>query len=399
MRREEWKYVALLTGLVLAVVGLELFGPKPVDWTESYVRDDTRPYGGRILYDLLPSLFPGVPVTPVERPPYLVLQDTSGGSSNYVFLTSTFAPDPAETKALLDYAARGNAVFVAAHEVKGDLADTLHLETRRRFDALLVGDPGGRDTLSVRLTASVLREAAYRYRPGTVRAFFSRFDTLRAVVLGMDGAGEVNFVRFEWGKGSVFVHALPLVFTNASLLDGENAHYAYAALSHLPVRPVRWDAYVKPGRAEAVTPLRFVLRDPSLRQAYYLTILAALVFIFFHARRRQRVIPVLPPPKNDTVAFVETIGRLYLEHGDHASLAAKKIAYFLAFVRNRFRLPTARLDEGLARQVSERSGVPFGEVRALFAAIAEVREQPKLSARALLRLSASMDAFYEQCRR
>ncbi|WP_457654451.1 DUF4350 domain-containing protein [Rhodocaloribacter sp.] len=399
MRREEWKYVALLAGLILAVVALELFGPKPVDWSESYVRDDARPYGARILFDLLPALFPNVPVTPVERPPYLVLRDTTRTGTNYLFLTSAFAPDPAEAKALLDFAARGNAVFVAAHEVKGLLADTLRLETSRRFGAILGAEPGARDTLAVRFTAPALRDAAYRYRAGTVRAYFSRFDTLRAVVLGADGAGEVNFLRFDWGEGAVFVHALPLVFTNASLLDGENARYAYAALSHLPVRPVLWDGYLKPGRTEARTPLRFILRDPSLRQAYYLALVTVLLFIFFHARRRQRVIPVIPPLKNTTVEFVETVGRLYLEHGDHANLAAKKITYFLDYVRTRLRLPTARLDDALIRQVSARSGVPLDEVRALFDAVAEARAQPKLSEKALLRLSARMDAFYEQSRR
>ena len=62
-------------------------------------------------------------------------------------------------------------------------------------------------------------------------------------------------------------------------------------------------------------------------------------------RRKQRYIPVVAKPKNDSLDFVKTIGRLYYDKGDHKNLSRKMGAFFLEHVRSRYKLPTGTLNE------------------------------------------------------
>lgn len=386
----------LLIVVALAlVVGAEMLAPEPVDWSPSYERHDTRPYASQILYDLLPQLFPRADLTSTDRPPYLVLRRLSPRSTaTYLFLTQELAPDEAETHRLLRFVRRGGTVFAAAEQFGEGLADSLELETAHRF-------PSARDSTMLHFTSPSLADARARFRLGIASARFSDFDTSRVHVLGTTGRGDVTYVRKNLGKGALYLSTTPRAFSNYALLNGGD-RYAYAALSHLPDAPgpLLWDSHHKPARTEASTPLRVVLTRPPLRAAYVLLVVAALLFAVFEGRRRQRPVPVVEPPRNETAGFVRTVGRLYFERGDHTNLAEKKIAHFLAYLRERLRLPTdGRLDRAFAEQVADRSGVPAEEVRTLCHEIAETQKRERLSENDLQELSRRLEAFYRKSQR
>lgn len=392
MNRSDRKYVAVLALLFAAAVAAQVLAPRPVDWSATYARDDTIPYGSRVPFDVLDDLL-GAPVTPVDLPPYLVLRDTLRRGSTYLFVTDAFAPDPAEAEALLAFAARGNTVFVAAHGYGGALADTLGVEVAGAPPVRLPG--GEADTLDrVRLVNPAFgRAASFAFREGTADRAFARVDTARTTVLGTAAGGAANYVRVPWGDGAFLLGTVPLAFTNYNLLEGGNAGYVAALLSYLPAQPVLWDEHHKPGRV-AETPLRYVLAEPALRWAYYVGLATLLLFVAFRARRRQRAVPVVPPLRNTTLDFVATVGRLYYQRGDHADLAAKKVAFFLDYVRTHLRLPTARHDAAFQEQLAARAGVPPATVRDVFDAIARVEGRRPLPEAELVHLARAIERFH-----
>ncbi len=65
-----------------------------------------------------------------------------------------------------------------------------------------------------------------------------------------------------------------------------------------------------------------------MRWAWFLALTLVVLYIIVYARRQQRAIPVVAPPRNATRDLVHTIGRLYWHKGDHADLARKMIAHF-----------------------------------------------------------------------
>jgi hypothetical protein len=331
----------------------------------------------------------------VEGPPYLRLRDEPEARAAYVFVADAFAPDAVEAGRLLDHVAGGGTLFVAAADITGRLADSLRLDVRARFGA----GPDSIGAARLRYLSPALGPAGgYPVRKQALKAYLVAFDTTRAAVLALDHRRAPVLVRQRYGAGRVVVSTTPRLFTNVHALDARSRPALWAALSQIPadVPRVLWDAHHKPGRIDAGTPLRYVLREPALRTAYGLVVAGVVLFFFVRGRRTQRVMPVVAPPENATVGFVETVGRLYYNQGDHADLARKKIRYFLDDVRTHLRLPTSPVDDDLLDRLAERAGVPRATVQQAFDAIAAARHADRLAADDLKRLSDRLEAVYAE---
>jgi hypothetical protein len=391
--------------LVVLFVVMTALQPQPHDWRPTYERASPQPLGAEVFFVLL-SEWMGAPVEPVDEPPFLRLADTTRTDRTYLFLTSTFAPDEAEARRLVRFAARGGTVFVAADEVAGLLADTLGLP---RAVAEPAGEAWGlfynwngfadrRDSL-LHLVNPALRApdpSGYRFPLAVARWDIEGLDPARTAVLGFDGDSLTTFVRVAVGEGQFLLASTPLAFTNAALVgEGDAAAYVGGVLGYLPAQPVLWDDYHKPFRAEAMTPLRVVLRVPALRWAYALVVVGTILFVLFRGRRWQRAVPVVAPPPNALVGFVGTLGRLYWQHGDRHGLVARKLRYFLDRLRSRLHLTDVDLSEETERRVVQRSGLPADEVAALFARFRRLRNDFAPDPKELVVLDRDLDHFYD----
>lgn len=389
--------VVLSLGIYILVQWLQ---PQPVDWTESYAADDTIPYGTYITRQLLPDLFPGQPITVGSRPLFGRTSADTADYSNAIFINSRFAPDKFEAGKLLDAAAAGLHIFIAARSIEGPLADSLQLKTASAPiispNQLIAAD----DSVHFTFTGvSYNRPGGWKFPSPLRYYYFSDFDSSDAGVLGRTEGGRVNYIRMRRGAGSFYLHTVPFVYTNYYMRHPRTAEYGFRALSHLPVRPTLWDKYYKAGRATSRSPMRYIVSQPSLRLAWITTIAGLLLFIFFRSRRRQRIIPTLPPPENSTVEFARTIGHLYHQSGNHKNLATKKITYLMEYIRQEFHLETATVDDAFTRKVARRAGIHAGQVQSLFTVIRRVQDQPTLDSRELWELNRQIETFYQQSSR
>jgi hypothetical protein len=142
--------------------------------------------------------------------------------------------------------------------------------------------------------------------------------------------------------------------------------------------------------------LRVLLRYPSFRAALLTAFLALLVYVLMEMRRKQRMIPVIRKPRNESLDFVKTIGRLYYEKGDHRNLGRKMSSYFLEHVRNRYKLLTNTLDQEFIRSLHYKSGVPVQELEEIVTGIREMDTAATISADQLTRLHRKLEAFYKK---
>src|SRR6266496_5711388 len=153
----------------------------------------------------------------------------------------------------------------------------------------------------------------------------------------------------------------PLAFSNYFLLHKENMHYYENALSVISstVKKIVWDEYYlykKGNQTPRKGWLTVLLGFPALKAALLTAIFALLLFVLLEMRRKQRYIPFLPKPKNESLDFVKTIGRLYYDKGDHKNLCHKMAAYFLEYVRSRYKLATNNLNENFIKLLQYKSG-------------------------------------------
>ncbi|RSK24333.1 DUF4350 domain-containing protein [Hymenobacter metallilatus] len=332
------------------------------------------------------------------------LEDGDFAPATYLFVARTFELSRLDCRSLLRHVARGNDVFVAAEDFNSHFADTLGFSTRPVFPRFFTDQNGKQkllpDSVELRLSNPALARqagAGFRLPAQAVTARLLARPALAdgAVALATDERGRPVLLRIPHGRGHVYICTVPLAFANYFVLQPRTTNFAFAALSYLPTaRPVWWDEYQKQGRRGEQSLMRVLLEHEALRYATYLAMAAALLFVAFKARRRQRVIPVLKPLPNTTLLFTRTVAGLYRQNGDHALIAEKKIGLFLEHLRTRYHEPTLDLsDEATRERLAQKSGVARAEVDALIRRINFLLTARQISDGELMDLNKTINTF------
>ncbi|WP_421774071.1 DUF4350 domain-containing protein [Gracilimonas sp.] len=400
MFKKERTYYFILGGLIVIYILTQILRPKPLDWTESFSSEDKIPYGGYLIHSLLPSAFPGDEIR-INQSPIFEYADTSNPQKNWIFINQSFGIDRWETDILLSQVEQGASVFIAARTFEQAFRDSLKIGTYLNNPFLTGGSILDDDTVRVNYTNPRLKkESGFPYNRSTTETYFYKADsTLNVTSLGINEEGNPNFIRIQFGEGELFLHSNPTLFTNYFVRDESGVDYALKALSYLPERETIWDEYYKDVRRAGGSVVRYVVSEEHLSWAWFISLSGVLLFMIFRAKRKQRIIPMIEPPKNSSIEFARTIGSLYLEKGDHKLIADKKIRFFYDYIRSNLGLNTSEIDKELKHDVALRSGIEETEIRALFDLIDKISGQDDLTQKELKLLTERIDQFYNQSQR
>lgn len=391
MKTKEIKFLIPLALTIIILIIIRLSEPEEIDWSYNFTKNGTIPYGGYVIHDILPDLFPDSEIKNREVPIYNVLKNQYFYETNYIFINSYFAPDELDTQYLMFYVSQGNNVFVSAFDIRGKLADSLNINT--------YGNIFSDDTLSVTLTDSVfLSDEIYTYKKGNFSSYFAGYDTAKAEVLGKNQGGNVNFIRIKHGEGNFFLNTVPLAFSNYHILNEDNSDYVFRTLSCLPVQETIWDDYYKVGNMFSSTPLRFIVSQDSLSWAYYVGLISIVLFIIFYGRRKQRIVPVIPPLNNTTLEFVRTVGNVYYQQKEHKNIAEKKINYFMEYLRNRYFIKAVTFDNEVLNKISEKTSYPIRKLKNIFSFIEQIKNSKNITEAELVKINSQIENFYERTR-
>lgn len=387
--------------------------PKPVDWRPTFNTTDKIPYGMYIFYQELPQLFTKSAIKTVENTPYEyltsvydVMKDSYATHTSYLFISPNAEIDEISQKFLLEFVDEGNQVFISANQFPQYLTDTLQFETDLNFhDGLIKIDSITNKIITdeLKITLSFankkLDTQSYLYKKGLDDYYFSKFDTLQTTVLGYqktDQKQRVNFIKVAYGKGYFLLHTQPFVFTNYHLLYSPNNNYVAHTLSYVPNHQIIWDNSTTKFQNLPSTPLRYILSQPALRWAWYITLAGIVFFMIFKAKRTQRVIPVIPKLPNTSIEFAKTIGNLYYQEGNPDDIVQKKINYFLEFIRNTYLIDTQNLNADFKKRLHAKSGVALLEIERLIDFIIQLHQQKNISERKLVLLDQMIYQFYQK---
>ena len=386
----DWKYILYISLAVGAFLLIKLTAPKRHNWTISFAAEDKNPFGGYVMHELTRGLFPTGETRHSFKTLYELRDSLKAGSTVFI-VSERFAPAAEDAETLLDHVYKGGSAFISTQYLYGKFADTLKLKMRFKFDDLLAAE----DSSNLQLVATSLDTTSrFHFKEGNVDHYIQKFDTTRTTVIATNDRKDPITVRMKWGAGVIVVNSTPLMFTNIYLLAGENSKFVAGQLSYLPRKSFTWTEYYQRGRREIATPLRFILLNEPLSWAYYITLISLLVFMVFEAKRRQRIIPVIPPLPNTTMEFVSTIGDLYYQNADHKNVAEKKILYFFEQVRSKHNLSTNQLDNEFVSALARKSGRTDQQTAELIDMINKIRSKAGISAAMLIDLNNKLETFY-----
>jgi hypothetical protein len=400
MKRKSKFHLLLAASLGLIVLA-EGGIPPAVNWLPSFSAADKIPYGTYVTYQLMSYLFPDSGIRSVQVTPHELLRSEAFEQTTYIFINDAFEPDPTEAKSLLDFVENGNQIFISADGIGGVLADTLRIETSFNFilpdsgiidEVSYLSGVSNNDSVSINFVNPALKSAGYHYKRGTVSHSFEHYDSSRSVILGINDRQQVNYLKVPWGAGAFWLNSVPHAFTNYNVLLPDNRAYVEKALAYLPAQDLLWDEHHKAGRREVQTPIRYILSQRALRWAYGLTLFTIVLFILFEGKRRRRAIPLHPLLPNDTLEFVDTMGRLYYHQRDHQNITQKKITYFQDYLRTHFSIVIPdEITVAWYARVAEKTGRPEPLIKEIFEAVRQTHHTDE----GLLRFNRLIEQFHE----
>ena len=384
-------YISIATIFLVLYLVAQYNKPSPVNWQPTLYYQDKIPFGTYILHDELSHFFSGAAITNTNQNLYDLFHKASITGSNYLIVSKTINISKYDYKELVKFMEAGNSVLIAAFNWQGKLPDTLKLSTGVEFQK----KNGG-----LSFTNSKLNEANnYQFDKDISNEYFTSFDTSRAVVLGKNADGKSTFLSFKYGKGTLYLCANPLIFTNYTLLSDRGGDYTAKVLSYLPTgKTIYWDEYQNGDIPEDPSPMRVFFSNPNLQWAYYISLFGLVIFVLYEMKRRQRIIPIIEPLKNATVEFANVVGQVYYEQRDNMNIAQKKIIYFYEHLRTAYYLKTTPLDAEFIERLSQKTGIDISFIRELINHIKYVLVQHQVSDHELIRLNQLIEQFYKKSR-
>ncbi len=366
------------------------------DLRETYSRKDKIPFGTNIAFRQLESLYPLNNIRSVRQPFAQTWKQVSDTSSLYICIANQLLLSQEDVDAMLEFVREGNDLFISAMAVDEVLQERIQCKINDTTP-LFMGLADLRTT-STRLRVEPDTSMEYFYFP--FRSYFSRIDSTTTRVLGYNDRGEPNAIVYFHGKGKLFLHCDPRAFSNYFLLKKENYKYVQQSLAFTQTLPQRlyWDDYYY--KAKSRSPENFstfseIMKHPPLKYAFWIAMVLLGLFLLFGGKRLQRIIEERKPNVNTTVAFTETIGRLYLQKKDNRNIADKMITYFNEFIRNKYFLNTSVINEDFITNLGRKSGVPREQVASLYKNIAEAQASGFVDDYRLLALNQQIQHFHK----
>lgn len=435
----------ILLVVVIAIFLLAIFvlfpRQKPVNWEPTFINSDTNPYGTYITYHLLKDLF-DQDISVTRQPIYNSLSpemdyyikyidkdqsynyddvdyydknpvDTSGNKTklgsfadsslmikyedlkmnkdltSYIFINKDFVMDKVDLEYLLDFVGIGNYVFISAEKFSSLLLDTLNINTTSKYFT----------------TDSIYALADYPNRKYQISniisntALHTQNCKLPVRSLASNANGDTVFVEVKYGNGYFYFHCLPTAFTNLNQIELNKYDFAYRCLSYMPrSNNILWDEYQKQGLVGEYSVFRVLYNSKALLLSLFVALLGFLLFMIFRAKRTQRVIPILNPPVNSSIEFLETISNLYYRKKDFASIVEKRQDYFLNFVRKNYYISTEHIDEEFLNTLSLKSGFRKERLNEIIILYKEIKYNPEISNTVFLKYNKLLEEFYLKVR-
>lgn len=352
-------YIGLLVLLLSAIALIEARKPKAIDWSPTFSINDKSPFGLYVLHNEIDSVLKAdvsrINITPYEFLDPLYNYDSVVNSymvnGTFIDISETDNLDSQSLSEIFHFVGHGNTALLSMKSYPAALLDSLNLEMQYDYEFT--------DTIQTWLTNPDLNNRKYNVVRGAGNSYFTKTDSLTTDILGYQ-SGETprsNFIRVNYRNGQFLLHTQPSIFTNYYLLKDVSSDYAAGVLSYIPPDDnILW--YTRDAITEQISnsQMRYILSQPALRSAWYLFLMGMLIFMLFNARRKQRIMPVIVPLANTTIAFTKTIANLYYQEGDFDTIIDKKIIYLLERLRTDHLIDTTVLDQDFARKLAQKSG-------------------------------------------
>jgi hypothetical protein len=330
---------------------------------------------------------------PFDKWYFNAYEDEDGVKNVYLLVTPRLLTYEKEARSMASFAETGNTLFVAANYFDPYFLQQFSVSLQDNI--LVLSSQDGfrmRDTKKFLADTSIFEPSSFSYYFYPMHKSFLIDSSKEIEVLGYNDYGLPDLIRMHYGKGEIILMTNVQACTNYFLLSKNNMSYALGALSYLPPNAgnIYWDDfyrryYSRPPEGKSI--FSALLSIPALRNTFYILLVMAALWIITNLPRKQRVIPVQKPNINSSIEFTQTIARLYYNRKDNHNIALKMIAYLQEYVRNKYYINYAAINDDFAKVLAAKTGLPPEKLHPLVDSIYTVQHNSNIDDTTLLQLN------------
>ncbi|HWB24636.1 MAG TPA: DUF4350 domain-containing protein [Chitinophagaceae bacterium] len=373
------------------------------DRTVTLDRKYKKPYDLAIAYSQLPLLFNNA-TTKVNRASprdWFDTDSSADGKTLFFVVTRHFNPNVTEMRYLLDFVKQGNQVFISTPYMNDDAKQYFALGEDGAFNFRVYDYY--RDSGTTYLKTPPFTGDSSFLNPGfNYSTHFTDVDSQHYYILSRNEDGYPDLVKVNVGKGSFYFHSNPFLFANYFLLWHNNITYLEKIASLIPPdkNKIIWDEYFvyrlsDNDRGQPPSPFHVLFSVSAFRWALIIGLVLLLLYVLLGVKLLQRLVPAWEKPKNETLDFTKTIGRLYFAKGDNTNLAKKMATYMLDFIRNKYFISTAILNEDFIKSLSSKSGYNEDEMKKVVGHLVYIQADHSVSEEQLAEIYEAFSKFYK----
>lgn len=413
-------FVVIISFLMLPKVYSQVYSKfeyKAENWPINYYYDDRTPYGcfifNEILNDYVDTIYQLGKLSK-SLPDFVE-------KTNYLTIARDLHYTKSDLSSLLSYVENGNDAYIFCEYLPYDIQEiffdswednsTFNLRwdfEERKASSFLDGKEEYRFSVK-----NNFERQQFEYRG---ISYFEINEGKRdsCSVYSCDMNENITYCSFPYGKGRIFFHTLPILFTNFALkqknlelhlaellktINPKEVLYVDDYSSHGPYSFPEGDDDGNPGgQYQGISPLSAILASPTLLLAYILIILSLILYAIFRAKRKERAVPHVSSKLNSSVGFIETVSNLYRKNGSHRHLIKQKEFIYLNFIRVQYKLDTSELDDELIQKISDTSKIELSKVSYIFKVFERARKMEHINSGELVQLEENLNFFMKNCK-
>ena len=409
--------IALIIGFLLLIVLLlwavggisndkkiEIF--RSNNWNRKYQLKDKDPYGLFLFNEILAAhLDSNHSVKNINKWSDYDSLVNKKEKSTYIFIGQDFQLLNNEIDTLLKDVENGSDLMISFYDLTSNLYD--------RFFNYIDFDYDYSDSIVV--YANNLKYTMYNiHQTDTVAMKWEAFVNETLIDSSFETLSSFmemsNFIKIKRGKGHIFLHANPQFYFNHQVLRNDGFYYSNFTINQFSKqRNVYWlelgrkkdnegkeNTSVNEGKDSKKDDslLQLFFKNPSLLWAMLTAIFGFILFIIFRAKRMRPVVPMIPPKRNMTTAFADTITSIYYQnHSPYGILKVQRKNFYHAIHKHFYIDLTRRNEDREIRILAEKSNVSIESLKELLALI-ETTESYNVDERYIANVATQQREFY-----
>lgn len=394
------KFSIIIFIVVVIIAALIQAGQKqPIDWRKTFNPKEKIPYGTYVLkHELKNILKSQSEIKSINVSLYQFLAENKDVKNKAIlFIGDRLILSKVGQRKMFQFVKQGGTFFISANHFNRHFLDSLSLDPNvfNTYETNM-----GYKSYPTYISLYKIKKRAY-YNKLEWSNYFATLPKDSITILGALHKSKFtapNFVQIRFGKGQFFIHLTPEVFTNYYVLQKTTFPIAFYSMKYLKGKDVFWYNYFRNNKEET-TPLRFILKQPSLQAAWYILLLILLIYLIFQSRRKQRAVPIIIPEANRSVDFAKTIASMYYENGAPRNMVEKKLAYFFHDLRKYYHIETDNLlDKKTIETVAQLTAIPKADLTIFFTEIETLRKTKEYSIQELKKINVLIENFKEKAK-